>query len=49
MLPDEEVYGVTYQEIDAYLTGEEVSERVREVIETAYLQTAHMRQFPAEP
>jgi NAD+ synthase len=48
-LPDEEAYGVTYQEIDAYLTGEEVSERVREVIETAYRLTAHKRLLPAGP
>ena len=48
-LPDEEAYGVTYEEIDAYLLGEEVSGEAREVIETAYRQTAHKRQLPAGP
>ena len=37
---------MTYQEIDAYLTGDEVSEQAREVIETAYRQTAHKRRAP---
>jgi NAD+ synthase len=48
-LPDEEAYGVTYQEVDAYLTGAEVSEQAREVIETAYRLTAHKRLLPARP
>ncbi|KAA1427777.1 ammonia-dependent NAD(+) synthetase [Nocardioides antri] len=48
-LPDETAYGVTYQEIDAYLLGEEVSPRAREVIETAYRQTAHKRHLPVGP
>lgn len=48
-LPDEEAYGVTYREIDAYLVGEEVSDRAREVIETAYWTTAHKRSMPPGP
>lgn len=48
-LPDEEAYGVTYQEIDAYLVGEQVSERAQEVIETAYRVTAHKRELPPGP
>jgi NAD+ synthase len=48
-LPDEEAYGVTYQEIDAYLTGSEVSDHAREVIETAYRKTAHKRELPPRP
>jgi NAD+ synthase len=48
-LPDEEAYGVTYQEIDAYLVGERVSDQAREVIETAYLKTAHKRALPPGP
>src|SRR4051794_2184278 len=35
-LPDEDAYGVTYAEIDAYLTGEVVSEAARATIESAY-------------
>ena len=48
-LPDEEAYGVTYQEIDAYLVGEQVSDRAREVIETAYRATEHKRRLPPGP
>ena len=48
-LPDEEAYGVTYEEIDAYLLGEDVGARAREVIEKAYRQTAHKRQLPPGP
>jgi NAD+ synthase len=48
-LPDEEAYGVTYREIDAYLVGEEISADAREVIEMAYRQTAHKRQLPPGP
>lgn len=48
-LPDEEAYGVTYDEIDAYLVGDQVSDQAREVIETAYRVTAHKRQLPPGP
>ena len=48
-LPDEEAYGVTYAEIDAYLVGEEVSDQARQVIEAAYVATAHKRQLPPGP
>jgi len=48
-LPDEEAYGVTYREIDAYLVGDQVSDRAREVIETAYRVTAHKRRMPPGP
>ena len=48
-VPDEEVYGVTYQEIDAYLVGESVSPHAQQVIETAYRLTAHKRCLPPGP
>lgn len=48
-LPDETAYGVTYGEIDAYLVGEEVGDRARQVIEDAYRRTAHKRQLPPGP
>ena len=48
-LPDETAYGVTYAEIDAYLTGEQVSDGAREVIEDAYRRTAHKRRLPPGP
>jgi NAD+ synthase len=48
-LPDEEAYGVTYREIDAYLVGEDIDAHAREVIEKAFRQTAHKRQLPPGP
>jgi NAD+ synthase len=48
-LPDEDAYGVTYAEIDAYLMGEAVSDRARSVIEDAYRRTAHKRRLPPGP
>ncbi len=48
-LPDEEAYGVTYAEIDAYLSGEKVSARAVQVIEDAYRRTAHKRRLPPGP
>ena len=46
---DEHAYGCTYAEIDAYLMGEPVSERVRAIVENAYTQTAHKRALPLAP
>ncbi len=46
---DEHAYGCTYAEIDAYLMGEPVSERVRTIIEGAYSKTAHKRALPIVP
>ncbi|MDQ6525729.1 ammonia-dependent NAD(+) synthetase [Nocardioides sp. LHD-245] len=48
-LPDEVAYGVTYAEIDAYLLGEEVSDRAKSVIEDAYRRTTHKRRLPPGP
>lgn len=48
-LPDETAYGVTYAEIDAYLTGEQVGDPARKVIEDAYRRTAHKRGLPPGP
>lgn len=48
-LPDETAYGITYDEIDGYLTGRSVSDHAREVIETAYAKTAHKRALPVAP
>lgn len=48
-LPDEDAYGVTYEEIDAYLVGEKVSSRAQQVIEDAYRRTAHKRRLPPGP
>lgn len=48
-LPDEDAYGVTYAEIDAYLSGEKVSDHAAQVIEEAYRRTAHKRRLPPGP
>jgi NAD+ synthase len=46
---DEVAYGCSYEEIDAYLMGEEVSPRARQIIERAYAKTAHKRALPRVP
>lgn len=46
---DEQAYGCSYEEIDAYLMGEPVSERVRAIVEGAYGKTAHKRALPVTP
>lgn len=46
---DEQAYGCTYAEIDAYLMGERVSERVRDIVESAFRKTAHKRAQPITP
>ncbi|MCG6577263.1 ammonia-dependent NAD(+) synthetase [Pseudomonas sp. AF32] len=46
---DEAAYGCTYEDIDAYLMGEEVSPQARQIIERAYLKTAHKRALPRVP
>lgn len=45
-LPDEVALGVTYEQIDDYLEGKEVSEEAREKIENHYLRTQHKRYMP---
>lgn len=46
---DEVAYGCSYEEIDAYLMGEEVSPQAQQIIERAYLKTAHKRALPRVP
>ncbi|UQS81836.1 ammonia-dependent NAD(+) synthetase [Bombilactobacillus folatiphilus] len=45
-LADEVALGVTYQDIDDYLEGKDVSETAAEKIEAWYLKTEHKRQLP---
>ncbi|MBY0094048.1 ammonia-dependent NAD(+) synthetase [Priestia aryabhattai] len=45
-LPDEEALGVTYEQIDDYLEGEDVGEHASNVIEGHFLKTQHKRQLP---
>ncbi|MDO4680030.1 MAG: ammonia-dependent NAD(+) synthetase [Aerococcus sp.] len=44
--PDEEALGVTYQVIDQYLEGHEVSKKDAETIEAWYQKTEHKRHLP---
>jgi NAD+ synthase len=48
-LPDEVAYGCTYDDIDDYLEGRPVPDRVREIVERAYRATAHKRALPVAP
>ena len=48
-LPDEEALGVTYQEIDDYLEGRNVSDTAAEKIEGWYLKPGHKRHLPVSP
>ncbi len=45
-LPDEAALGVTYEVIDDYLEGKEVSAEAREIIEGHYLKSQHKRHLP---
>ncbi|WP_436651590.1 ammonia-dependent NAD(+) synthetase [Latilactobacillus sakei] len=45
-LPDELVLGVTYDQIDDYLEGRQVSEEAATKIENWYKKTAHKRHLP---
>lgn len=45
-LSDEVALGVTYDDIDDYLEGKEVSKEIAEKIESWYLKTQHKRHLP---
>ncbi|MGR3741278.1 ammonia-dependent NAD(+) synthetase [Companilactobacillus sp. DQM5] len=45
-LPDEKALGVTYEEIDDYLEGKEISEDSAEKIENWFIKTEHKRRLP---
>jgi NAD+ synthase len=47
--PDEEAFGVSYDEIDDFLEGKPVSERAADVIVRTWRATAHKRALPAVP
>lgn len=46
MESDETALGVTYADIDAYLTGQEISTQAAERIESLYLASRHKRHLP---
>lgn len=49
LLPDEQAFGVSYQDIDAFLTGHQVPAEVFAIIMRHYSASAHKRQLPAHP
>ena len=46
---DEEEMGVTYNDIDAYILGQEISVESRQKIERMHILTEHKRQMPPMP
>lgn len=46
MLPDEVALGVSYEAIDAYLTGQKVTDHEATTIENWYLKSQHKRHMP---
>lgn len=46
---DEDALGVQYDQIDAFLTGESVSEGVRERLTGLYMNSRHKRMLPVTP
>jgi NAD+ synthase len=47
--PDEDAFGVTYEQIDDFLEGKPVSARAREIILSTHRKSAHKRALPVEP
>lgn len=47
--PDEDAFGVTYEQIDDFLEGKSVSAAAREVILSTHRKSAHKRALPVEP
>ena len=48
-IPDEDVHGVSYVDIDAFLHQQEVSEEVYQTIVQTYDKTQHKRELPKVP
>lgn len=46
LMPDEVALGVSYEEIDDYLEGKEVSEEAKNTIEALYRKSQHKRHLP---
>lgn len=49
LLPDEEAFGVRYEDIDAFLSGQEVTPEAFAIIVQHYRSSAHKRALPAHP
>lgn len=48
-LPDEHALGLTYDDIDTYLEGGQISDSARETLENWYRRTMHKRELPVAP
>ncbi|MDW5377073.1 ammonia-dependent NAD(+) synthetase [Halomonas sp. HP20-15] len=48
-LTDEDALGVTYLQIDAFLSGESIDKQARTIITDTYRRTEHKRQLPKTP
>ena len=48
-LSDEEALGVSYQQIDAFLSGEPIDAQARQIIVDTYRRSEHKRQLPKTP
>ncbi|MEW2016942.1 ammonia-dependent NAD(+) synthetase [Rhodococcus sp. NPDC076796] len=48
-LPDEEALGVTYEQIDDYLEGKDVTDEIADKLEKMFLATRHKRTVPVTP
>ena len=46
---DEHELGITYDQLDDYLEGKQLSEEMMELIEERYVSTEHKRQLPVTP
>ena len=47
--PDEEAFGVSYEQIDDFLEGKPVAAAAREIILATHRKSAHKRALPVEP
>ena len=47
--PDEDAFGVTYEQIDDFLEGKPVSAEARRIILATHRKSAHKRALPVEP
>ena len=48
-IPDEQVHGVSYDDIDAFLQGKPVSDSAYQTIVQTYDKTQHKRELPLVP
>ncbi|HEY4536605.1 MAG TPA: ammonia-dependent NAD(+) synthetase [Enteractinococcus sp.] len=46
---DEDELGISYDDIDAYLSGQAIDDQAREKLETTYQRSEHKRRLPVRP